>query len=163
MEDWWKREMIYRRAKDVLAAEYFTRWMDSWMEGWMAGWMDGWLEGWMGLMMAACHVSRQCFDNKSFAMASLLSCLCLFCHLLVWGEWGQFNRSRVLSLSHTHVHTHMHTHSGVTGSVGMRICVLSVCLWLHMCVPDWLHSYFVNMWWDVEWIRLKPVVMFKVQ
>lgn len=79
-------------------------WMNVWMGGWKVGWMEGWFEGRMALMMAACHVSRQCFDNKSPAMASLLSSFCLFCHLLVWGEWGQLNRSRVLS-HYTHAHT----------------------------------------------------------
>lgn len=89
-------------------------------------------------MMAACHVSRHCFDNKSLTMASLLSCLCLFCYLLVWGEWGHFDRIRVLvhrlSLTHTRTHfikllgksmTHEHIQKG-HGSLGQGVylCVL---------------------------------------
>ena len=50
------------------------------------GCLYGWMNGWMIPMMAVCHISSHCFDNKSLAMAFLLSILCLFCHLLVWGN-----------------------------------------------------------------------------
>lgn len=78
-------------------------WMVRRMDGWKDRGMDGWLEGRMGLMMAACHVSRHCFDNKSLAMASLLSCLCLFCHLLYSG--GNGVSSTGAGPCHTHTHT----------------------------------------------------------
>ena len=93
--------MIYGQMKGVLAARE--------QDGWKEGWMDGEKDGWMARMVAACHGSRQCFDSKSSAMASSLSCFCLFCHLLVWVEWGQLSRSRALSNTHTHTHTHTHT------------------------------------------------------
>lgn len=89
-------------------------------------------------MMAACHVSRHCFDNKSLTMASLLSCLCLFCYLLVWGERGHVDRSRVLvhtvMLTHTCTHfikspgksmTHEHIQKGHGSSgQGVYLCAL---------------------------------------
>lgn len=99
--------MIYGQMKGVLAARRLVREQDGWKEGWT----DGETDGGMARMMAACHGSRQCFDSKSSAMASPLSCFCLFCHLLVWVEWGQLSRSRALSNTHTHRSTDRHTNT----------------------------------------------------
>lgn len=139
--DWWTEQLILGALKDVLAAGE-------------VGCVNEWLNGWMSLMMAVCHISRPCFDNKSLTMASLLSWLCLFCHVLVWG-WGlgRFNCSRVqshtyvCSCTYVHVQEMMHKFREVgQRSLGQCVNVLSSLVPLDCTAILWAFDELWSEW-----------------
>lgn len=100
VRDWWKEEMIYEPRTTLQAGGWFEKRRD----GCRNGGMD--VEVWFCLMMAACHVSRQCFDNMSTAMASL-------CPVSVYFATCSSEGNEVNS---THTHTYIHTSAGCRGS-----------------------------------------------